>query len=108
MISKYAKFITAMLGALITVLTQLPAGADMRQIVVAVLSTAATSLAVLAVPNSKPAVKRGVPGDAKAAYEAYGEVTGHKNFLGEPMPKWEDLSSEIRSAWRAAAGGRNG
>ena len=64
----YAKFGIALLGAIVTVLTQLPAGADNRQIAVAILSTVATALAVLAVPNKKaaPAV-RAVPDEGKVA-----------------------------------------
>jgi hypothetical protein len=41
---------------------------------------------------------------AKLAYEAYGKVTGGKNFRGEPMPAWDDLPEQIRDAWDAAAG----
>lgn len=37
------------------------------------------------------------------AYQAYGQVTGFKNYQGLPMPKWEDLTEKIRDAWRAAA-----
>jgi len=39
---------------------------------------------------------------AKKAYEAYGQFTNNKNFLGEEMPKWEDLPDKIRGAWAAA------
>jgi len=39
---------------------------------------------------------------AKAAYTAYGESTGWKNFQGAPMPAWEELPEAIRTAWRAA------
>lgn len=41
---------------------------------------------------------------ARIAYTAYGESTGNKNFLGDPMPAWEDLPDSIRTAWEAAAG----
>jgi hypothetical protein len=41
--------------------------------------------------------------DAKAAYAAYGETTGHKNFRGEPMPEWDGLGDTIQRAWIAAA-----
>jgi hypothetical protein len=41
---------------------------------------------------------------ARAAYQRYGEVTGFKNFRGEPMPKFGDLGERIRAAWVAAAG----
>lgn len=37
------------------------------------------------------------------AYEAYGRVTEHKNFRGEPMPEFEDLPERIQQAWEAAA-----
>jgi hypothetical protein len=40
---------------------------------------------------------------AKRAYEAYGNVTDHKNHRGEPMPAWEDLGEKIQAAWVAAA-----
>lgn len=40
---------------------------------------------------------------AQRAYEAYGEVTGGKNFLGDPMPTWEELSDTIQAAWIAAS-----
>jgi len=39
---------------------------------------------------------------ARRAYHAYGEVTGGKNYRGEPMPAWEDLGETIQAAWRAA------
>lgn len=40
---------------------------------------------------------------AKTAYDAYGESTGRKNYLGLPMPTWEDLPEGIRKAWIAAS-----
>jgi hypothetical protein len=40
---------------------------------------------------------------AKIAYHAYGEVTDHKNFRGEPMPEWDGLGDTIQRAWIAAA-----
>jgi hypothetical protein len=40
---------------------------------------------------------------AKVAYQAYGEATGFKNFLGNAMPVWDDLGETIQGAWRAAA-----
>lgn len=40
---------------------------------------------------------------AQRAYAAYGAVTEHKNFQGDPMPAWEDLGDTIQSAWIAAA-----
>lgn len=38
------------------------------------------------------------------AYAAYGEQVGFKNFQGNPMPEWADLTEIIQDAWRAAAG----
>lgn len=40
---------------------------------------------------------------AQRAYAAYGAVTGNKNFLGDPMPTWDELGDTIQSAWIAAA-----
>lgn len=40
---------------------------------------------------------------AKRAYDAYGAVTEHKNFQGDPMPAWDDLGDQIQAAWVAAA-----
>jgi hypothetical protein len=40
---------------------------------------------------------------ARAAYAAYGEVTGHKNFRGDPMPDFDDLGDTIQRAWVGAA-----
>lgn len=37
------------------------------------------------------------------AYYAYGAVTDFKNFQGNPMPEWEDLTDAIRAAWKHAA-----
>jgi hypothetical protein len=39
----------------------------------------------------------------RIAYEAYGNVTGHKNFQGSDMPSWDDLPAIIREAWETAA-----
>jgi hypothetical protein len=41
---------------------------------------------------------------ARAAYAAYGEVTGYKNYQGLPMPTFNELSETIQRAWTAAAG----
>ncbi|MGW3971232.1 hypothetical protein ACWEFD_18270 [Streptomyces ardesiacus] len=41
-------------------------------------------------------------GLARIAYAAYGESTGNRNFLGDPMPRWEDLGESIQNAWVAA------
>lgn len=38
---------------------------------------------------------------AARAYWAYGQFTGNKNFLGNEMPRWEDLPEKIRGAWHA-------
>lgn len=40
---------------------------------------------------------------ARIAYQAYGETTGHKNFLGEPMPAFKNLGPVIQAAWTNAA-----
>jgi hypothetical protein len=40
---------------------------------------------------------------ARKAYEAYGKVTGYKNYEGNPMPAFDDLGETIQDAWRAAA-----
>ena len=39
---------------------------------------------------------------AKAAYAAYGEVVGWKNFRGDPMPQWSELPEVIQRGWDAA------
>lgn len=39
---------------------------------------------------------------ARAAYARYGATTDYKNFLGLPMPTWEELPEKIREAWVAA------
>lgn len=39
---------------------------------------------------------------AQAAYTAYGQATGGRNFLGDPMPDWDDLGDTIQGAWVAA------
>jgi hypothetical protein len=39
---------------------------------------------------------------AESAYNAYGETTDFKNYQGLPMPKWNELSERIQSAWKAA------
>lgn len=40
---------------------------------------------------------------ARAAYAAYGETTGGRNYQGQPMPAWEDLGEVIQQAWTVAA-----
>lgn len=37
----------------------------------------------------------------QALYNAYGDQAGGKNFLGLPMPAWEDLPDHIRDCWEA-------
>ena len=41
---------------------------------------------------------------ARIAYTAYGKVTGFKNFMGNPMPVFDELPETIKSAWIAATG----
>lgn len=36
------------------------------------------------------------------AYYAYGEATDFKNFLGDPMPTWEQLGELQKQAWLRA------
>ena len=40
---------------------------------------------------------------ARNIYLAYGSVTDYKNYLGRPMPEWNDLPEKIQTAWIAAA-----
>lgn len=42
---------------------------------------------------------------AKAAYAAYGEVVGWKNFRGDPMPQFNELPEAIQRAWDGACEG---
>jgi hypothetical protein len=39
---------------------------------------------------------------ARKAYGAYGERVGWKNYLGKPMPKFDDLPANIQAGWMAA------
>ncbi len=39
----------------------------------------------------------------RTGYEAYGKTTDFKNYQGLPMPDWEELPEQIRSAWVSAA-----
>jgi hypothetical protein len=41
---------------------------------------------------------------ARAAYAAYGAVTGHRTHDDRPMPAWDDLGEHIQAAWTCAAG----
>lgn len=38
---------------------------------------------------------------AKVSYQAYGDYVDWKNYMGKPMPKWEELPEKIRGAWEA-------
>lgn len=40
---------------------------------------------------------------AKIAYAAYGRTTDYKNYQGNPMPEWSDLTDKIREAWISAS-----
>jgi hypothetical protein len=40
---------------------------------------------------------------AREAYRAYGQTTDFKNYQGNPMPAWDDLTEKIREAWVAAS-----
>jgi hypothetical protein len=40
---------------------------------------------------------------ARVGYAAYGETVAWKNYQGHPMPEWDQLPTQIRDAWRAAA-----
>ena len=43
-----------------------------------------------------------LPTLAQIAYEAYGDMTGGKNYQGLPMPEWADLPARIKAAWNAS------
>lgn len=39
------------------------------------------------------------------AYEGYLNFSGGRSLIsGQPLPKWDEQSGEIKSAWEAAAG----
>lgn len=40
---------------------------------------------------------------ARIAYTAYGRITDFKNFMGDPMPTFDDLPQKIQEAWTCAA-----
>lgn len=41
----------------------------------------------------------------QVAYEGYLNFTGDKSLItGQPLPTWEENSSELKAAWEAAAG----
>lgn len=40
---------------------------------------------------------------ARLAYSAYGSHVGWKNFQGDRMPYFEDLTPTIKDAWQASA-----
>lgn len=39
----------------------------------------------------------------RTAYNAYGAITEHRNYKGDPMPTWDELTALARVAWIAAA-----
>ena len=39
----------------------------------------------------------------KIVYQAYGDDVGNVNYLGKPMPTWEELPEHIAHAWMVAA-----
>lgn len=39
---------------------------------------------------------------ARQAYEAYAANASNLNYLGRPMPRWDDLDETIKSNWCAA------
>lgn len=40
---------------------------------------------------------------AKIAYIRYGDVLGWTNFLGDPMPEWQELAARQQQGWMEAA-----
>lgn len=40
---------------------------------------------------------------AKRTYSAYCAITEYKNFLVDPVPKFEDLPEKIQDAWSNVA-----
>lgn len=40
---------------------------------------------------------------ASSGYRAYAASTGNKNYQGLPMPTWDELPENIKTAWEAAA-----
>lgn len=40
---------------------------------------------------------------AERGYMAYGDLAGWRNYLGRPMPRWEELPERTRKYWMAAA-----
>lgn len=43
-----------------------------------------------------------LPTLAQIAYDAYGDMTGRKNYQGLPMPEWAGLPPRIKAAWNAS------
>lgn len=37
------------------------------------------------------------------AFEAYCDSVGNKTYDNKPIPKWEDLTEQIKQAWNNAA-----
>lgn len=40
---------------------------------------------------------------ARACYNRYGSATDYKNFIGDPMPPWVVLPSQIQEGWKRSA-----
>lgn len=40
---------------------------------------------------------------AEIAYNAYGDSRNWVVYSGDPMPRWDEQSPELREAWDAAA-----
>lgn len=68
-----------------------------------VMFWANAALARAADPEAEESVPLTAVERAQRAYEAYGAVTEHKNFQGDPMPAWDSLGDTIQAAWIAAA-----
>jgi len=39
----------------------------------------------------------------QAGYEAYGDHQDWKNYVGHPMPPWDEVRDDIQAAWEHAA-----
>lgn len=37
---------------------------------------------------------------ASVAYKNYGKVADFKNFKGDPLPEWENLTQKTQEAWK--------
>lgn len=86
----------------------LPVGRESAQAIAKLEEVMFWANAALARARDEEAVPETVmtPVDkAKASYARYGAVTDHKNFQGNPMPAWDDLTDTIQAAWIAASNG---